>query len=109
MHLSGHAEKRSQQGGRRLRNIEFVVEYGDAPLGAMQAQYTRIEKPVRRGQSVSFENRFRQKPCTLHAVILARIVAPSRKRTFLRHSPGRTAGTPLPHSMCLINMYQYLL
>ena len=30
MHLSGHAEKRSQQGGRRLRNIEFVVEYGEA-------------------------------------------------------------------------------
>lgn len=31
MHLSEHAEKRSQQGGRRLRNIEFVIEYGEAP------------------------------------------------------------------------------
>ena len=44
MHLSDHAEKPSQQGGRRLRNVEFVVEYGDAPLGEMQARYTRIEK-----------------------------------------------------------------
>ncbi len=44
MHLPGHADKPSQQGGRRLRNIEFVVEYGEAP-GAIQGPgYTRIEK-----------------------------------------------------------------
>lgn len=99
MHLSDHAEKPSQQGGRRLRNIEFVVEYGDAPLGAMQAQYTRIEKPVRRGQSVSFENRFRQKPCTLHAVTLARIGSVSKTNVFetLSLEDGRQLPYPTEH------------
>jgi hypothetical protein len=31
MHLSEHAEKRSQQGGCPPRNIEFVIKYGEAP------------------------------------------------------------------------------